>query len=514
MSGKRRSFASRLLSLRVLASRIGKSRFFTAGKHGLHTARFAYLHELASLHITTDTPTTQLPIGRGEAGSVLGLTPKPNRPELGNVAIFAPTRGGKGLDAIVKILTWKHSLIINDIKGELYEKTAGYRAQIGDVYVLDPTGYGNHYDPYQGRLEDIDIQKIASQLLHGNTDTENGIFLARARKMQEQLATAAIREGYPVFPYMQALFNGGLDQAVSRLNAIDPVLATKFLTVTAENANLADKFLLHSWATLDTKLAPLMSDRVVSMLSRSDFRAGTLLTSERPVTVYIRWPERYLLSLAPLVRLIWHSLIEELIITYHEREREGTACQPVLLLIDEAGRTAIPSLSEHATTVVGRNIILCLYFQSLSQLEAIYGKTAAAIILDNVDTQIFYRPNRNRITGKALEDSLGLKSEYAHSEHSRDGHETSEGKSEQAIPLIPAYLVSQMQDTDIIGFHRNLPPFKGKRLDWRDFPHLARRTQIKAPEVKPIERFLPLFAAPVKEESEQSVSPINPNGYS
>src|SRR5690242_4486560 len=96
MSGKHRSFASRLLPLRVLASRIGKSRFFTAGKHGLHTARFAYLHELASLHITTDNPTTQLPIGRGEAGSVLGLTPKPNRPELGNVAIFAPTRGGKG----------------------------------------------------------------------------------------------------------------------------------------------------------------------------------------------------------------------------------------------------------------------------------------------------------------------------------------------------------------------------------------------------------------------------------
>src|SRR6185437_16771567 len=105
------------------------------------------------------------------------------------------------------------------------------------------------------------------------------------------------------------------------------------------------------------------------------------------------------------------------------------------------------------------------------------------------------------------EDSLGLKSEYAHSEQSRDGHETSEGKSEQAIPLIPAYLVSQMQDTDIIGFHRNLPPFKGKRLDWRDFSNLVLRTQIKAPEVTRIERFLPPFAAPETGESEQSPSP-------
>jgi hypothetical protein len=40
------------------------------------------------------------------------------------------------------------------------------------------------------------------------------------------------------------------------------------------------------------------------------------------------------------------------------------------------------------------------------------------------------------------------------------------------------------------------------------------RANIKAPEVMRIERFLPLLAAPAKEESEQSTSPINPNGYS
>ena len=104
---------------------------------GLHTARFAHLHELSPLHLTRGSTKTHLPIGRGEAHSVLGLTPKTDRPELGNVAIFAPTRGGKGLDAVVKILTWQHSLVINDIKGELYEQTAGYRKTLGDVLVLD-----------------------------------------------------------------------------------------------------------------------------------------------------------------------------------------------------------------------------------------------------------------------------------------------------------------------------------------------------------------------------------------
>jgi type IV secretion system protein VirD4 len=450
----RRTFSDLLFHARILTSRMTHSAFFSAGKHGLHTARFAYPHELLPLYLFHKSPATRLPIGRGYAGRVLGLTPTHKRPELGNMAYFAPTRGGKGLDAVCKILTWPHSLIINDIKGEFYRQTAGYRSQIGEVYVLDPTGVGHRYDPYQGRMKTLDIQKIAVSLLHGNIDGENGIFLDRARKMQEAMAKSADLEGYPVFPYMRSLFSGGLDAAVARLAAVDPALAVKFLTVNPETANVSDRFLLHTWATLDTKLAPLMSETVVAMLSASDFHAKDLLFGA-PKTVYLRWPERYLLNLAPLVRLLFHSFIDELLSTHDALA--GKECQPVILLIDEAGRTAIPSLAEHATTVVGRNIILCMYFQSLSQLEAIYGQTAASIILDNTDTQIFLRPNRNPRTNKTIEENLGLKSEYASSVHLREGEETSEGKSEQAIPLIPAYAISQMDDTDIIGFYRNLP---------------------------------------------------------
>src|SRR3954453_4110167 len=102
MSGKRQSIAHFLLSLRVLTSRIGKSHFFTAGKHGLHTARFAYLHELASLQVSPDSPTTQLPIGRGAARTVLGLTPRPNRPELGNVAILPRPEAARGWTPLSK----------------------------------------------------------------------------------------------------------------------------------------------------------------------------------------------------------------------------------------------------------------------------------------------------------------------------------------------------------------------------------------------------------------------------
>jgi type IV secretory pathway TraG/TraD family ATPase VirD4 len=108
----------------------------------------------------------------------------------------------------------------------------------------------------------------------------------------------------------------------------------------------------------------------------------------------------------------------------------GRRCQPVLLLIDEAGRTAIPSLADHATTVVGRGVSLWITVQSLSQLETVYGKSRATTIRDNMDTQLFYRPGSQE-TAEYLERSLGRTSEYAHSHTEREGAQISQGHSEQ-----------------------------------------------------------------------------------
>ena len=61
--------------------------------------------------------------------------------------VCAPPRMGKSLLAISQLLTWPHSVIVNDVKGELYAATAGYRSAFSDVYVIDFQGYGNAYDP-------------------------------------------------------------------------------------------------------------------------------------------------------------------------------------------------------------------------------------------------------------------------------------------------------------------------------------------------------------------------------
>jgi type IV secretory pathway TraG/TraD family ATPase VirD4 len=189
------------------------------------------------------------------------------------------------------------------------------------------------------------------------------------------------------------------------------------------------------------------------------------------------------LALSPLVRLLWGSLIDGLISTYDQAQ--GANCNPVLLLIDEAGRTAIPSLSDHSTTVSGRGISLWIAIQSLAQLDVVYGKQRATVLRDNMETQLYYRPS-NQETADYLAHCLGRKSDYAHSQTIRGGEETSEGRMEQSIPLLTAQEIKQMPDEDIIGFHRQLPPFMAKRMDWRRFPVLVERQRISPPELSPL----------------------------
>jgi len=478
------------------------------GAVALHKARFAKRHELAEL--VHEAPC--------QDGVLLGtrkewllfkryvvVRPTEKRREIGNTLIVAPTRGGKGLLAISQLLSWKYSVIVNDIKGELFQATAGYRSTLGKVYVIDPTGVGHCYDPLQEKKTEDGLLSAATHLLYQAEEGEGRIFTQRASVMLSQLFAAAKLEGAAPLPYARQSIRLGLSACAARLHAVSPELATQFLDVQYQDANFSDRFVLSSWGTLTARMRPLLTETVVRCFTHSDFTAEQMMRSKTPVTVYLRWKEQDLLALSPLVRLLWGSLINELITTYDDNQ--GQDCQPVLLLIDEAGRTAIPSLADHATTVVGRGISLWIAMQSLSQLEAAYGKARAQVLRDNMENQIYHRPT-DLSTAQYLELRCGKQSAYAHSTTEREGVETSEGLSEQPIPLLTAQEIMQLRDEDIICFHRRLPPFKISRMDWRTHPTLTQRRNLPAPQLSS----LPTVADRPMERIQRETFRF-PNGY-
>ena len=128
-----------LYNLSVFSNILNKA--FGHNNH-LHNARFAKINELKELTIDDFNEKTTLLIGKDKFDQILRVSSNVNRRELGNFLAVAPTRGGKGLLATSQLLSWKGSVIVNDIKGDLFAQTAGYRSTLGNVYVIDPTGVG------------------------------------------------------------------------------------------------------------------------------------------------------------------------------------------------------------------------------------------------------------------------------------------------------------------------------------------------------------------------------------
>ena len=56
-----------------------------------------------------------------------------------HVLAFAPTRSGKGVGLVIStLLTWPHSAVIHDIKGENWQLTAGFRLTFSHCLLFNP----------------------------------------------------------------------------------------------------------------------------------------------------------------------------------------------------------------------------------------------------------------------------------------------------------------------------------------------------------------------------------------
>ena len=96
-----------------------------------------------------------------------------NGPE--HVLCYAPTRSGKGVALIVPtLLSWRESAVITDLKGELWELTAGWRKQHANNRVLrfEPASSsgGAHWNPLEeirlGSEHEVgDVQNLATLIV-------------------------------------------------------------------------------------------------------------------------------------------------------------------------------------------------------------------------------------------------------------------------------------------------------------------------------------------------------------
>ena len=162
--------------------------------------------------------------------------------------------------------------------------------------------------------------------------------------------------------------------------------------------------------------------------------------------------------------------------------RKGKGCRRVLILADEAGVAPVPALPELAATVCGRGISIWADFQDLNQPKSLYGIDRARTLLNSMETQIFTRQSGLE-TSEYVERRLGRTSDFAHATSVHDD-QTTESESEQAVSLLSPQEVAELSETEILCVHRNLKPFRARRMDWREYDELKQLTKIPPPPLQ------------------------------
>jgi type IV secretory pathway TraG/TraD family ATPase VirD4 len=437
----------------------------------LYTDRFATASEVQRL--VRDT-SYGLILGVDRFGRTLSVEATAEKPHLGHLAIFGPTGSGKTRREIRQLQQWKGSVIVNDPKCDLSDETAALRKKYGPVFFFAPSeGRGHTFDPFDGIEDERKLYNLAKHLLYVPNEREPA-FTEWATKMLTQLLLAAKvawkngRTDLRPLPYVAWLINlGGLNDAAREVNNVSPALAQKLLNTRyqPENDHEQNPYRRSSWDSMCARLYPLLTEDIVQCFNGSDIKVGKLVFPQTPITIYLRWHESDLLALSPLIKFVWEAMISALITTY-DLAPDKRKCQKVLLDIEEAGRTKIPNLPDHVSTLRSRNISITAVFQDRSQGKAVY-KEAATSMFNNFRYQIYY-PQDDLETAEFLERRCGGTSGFAHSKTEHEGS-ISRGESEQKIPLMSAqYIMYDMPEDEILGF-------------WGKRPFLARRIP-KAPE--------------------------------
>jgi type IV secretory pathway TraG/TraD family ATPase VirD4 len=241
-----------------------------------------------------------------------------------------------------------------------------------------------------------------------------------------------------------------------------------------------------SWETVSSRLYPFLTADIVRCFAGSDFTAADLYFADKPVFVFISFHESDLLSMGPLIKFVCESLMMELITAYDDApEKMKQKSRNILWSMDEAGRIGIPNLPEHASTVVGRKILLSMSAQSRSQFTAIYGRDRTENLFNNIRTQLVFC-QADFATAQHYSIRMGDTSGYAHSESEHEGQTTSTGKSERPIPVMSPQDFMAMDKGELVCFSLEHKPIRLKSMNAKRHLQLKKRLGMKPPPLAPV----------------------------
>lgn len=413
-----------------------------------------------------------------------------------HVLVFAPTRSGKGVGTVVPtLLSWPASVVVYDIKKELWQLTSGWRRTFSHCLRFEPTANtGVHFNPLfevrRGPGEVRDVQTIAEILIDpdGRGDRDHwrlsgaslltGVILhvlyAQADKSLCGVSAFLSNPGRTQFEILQQMLT------TSHLPAgPHPVVAQTARAMLNKGENELSGVVSTAKAALTLYEDPL----VAANTRRSDFRIADLMNARHPVSLYLVVPPSDLDRTRPLVRLMLNQIGKRL--TERMTVNGPGYAHRLLMLLDEFPTLGRLSFFESALAFsAGYGIKCFLICQSLNQLQSAYGRDNS--ILDNCHVRMAYAANRAE-TAKTISELMGLttatkKRRTLSSKGAFGTSNVSESDEEFARPLMTPDEVLRLPFEDALLFVGGMPPYSGRKVMYYLDERLAPRAGLQPPE--------------------------------
>ncbi|WP_419250086.1 type IV secretory system conjugative DNA transfer family protein [Campylobacter fetus] len=401
--------------------------------HG--SAHWATIDEIKEMGILDQQQGVYIGGYKDKKGDTLYL--RHNGPE--HVLCYAPSRSGKGVSLVLPtLLSWLHSVLVIDIKGELWALTAGWKKKYAKNKVIkfDPTcidGSGARFNileeiRFETPHEFKDTQNIAINLIYkGDSpqDSKTGnqayfkneavsfltasiIFLRyRAKKFNEQ--TINLNRIY------KSIFSAdeSIDEFLAQIiecdfDDMDIEVKENIQSIAKSMTEKASQEFSGVKGSLSEALSIYLDPVIAKNTEKSDFKIDDLMNNESPVSLYIIIPPSNSERLKPLNNIIVNQIIRTLIdkpLQFKNGESIKHYKHRLLLMLDEIislGR--LGAIEEQIAYIAGYGIKFYGIVQDIEQLYKVYSDKET--ITSNCHVRIAFAPNKEK-TAQALSTMSG-----------------------------------------------------------------------------------------------------------
>jgi type IV secretion system protein VirD4 len=421
------------------------------------------------------------------------------------VILAAPTRSGKGVGVVIpNLLDYQESIVVLDIKQENFDLTSGWRASVGhEIYLFNPFAEdrrSHRWNPLTYVSADTafrvsDLMSIAAMLYPDGAEDQK-FWVSQARNAFMAFTLYLFEKydddekiGFPFSkkPTLGAIYRLASGDGQSELKPFlkdlsqRPFLSSHSKTAFAGMLSQADETFASILGTFKEPLNAWINPILDAVTSADDF----LITDVRKkkMTIYIGIQPNKLAESRLIINLFFSQLINQNTKELPQNNKELK--HQCLLLMDEftsIGKVDI--ISTAVSYMAGYNIRLLPIIQSMSQLDAAYGKDISRTMITNHALQIVYAP-REQQDANDYSEMLGYTT--VRKDSFTRGREFSRSESEERRALmLPQELKAIGFDKEIF-FYEGIPnPVLCDKIKYFNDKYFTERLLPKA-EVKPLE---------------------------